>query len=346
MMRPCKFILLPLMAVFLTACPWSGHGYRYNTGTLPDTPVNLEAFNTEFDDYNSTAPSLGRLVPFCFSTNRHSRGGEFNIKYEPMSIVFSKTSGELTVLNEYRPYSDSNYKFEVLKNAAQKVNTTGNELGPDLLYQYYSELTGLVEYADIDFALLFASDAGGDFDISYTCNYEGSDFSESQEVVFLNSASDDLYPSFNKDYSRIYFCSDRDGAFNIYYTEVEYSDNEILPVLSDTEAHEILMDEALSGDHDDKCPYIFENILVFASNRPEGYGGYDLYYSKLEAGEWGEPVNFGPAINSAHDDYRPILFEEEVDTDRIMMVFSSNRPGGKGGFDLYFVGVMNQAGPG
>jgi hypothetical protein len=340
-MRPIKFILLPLMAIILTACPWPGHGYRYNTGTLPDTPVNLEAFNTEYDDYNSTAPSLGRLVPFCYSTNRHSQGGEFNIKYEPMSVVFSKTTGDLTVLNEYIPYSSSNYEFEVLKNALYKANTTGNELGPNLLYEHYSELTGFVEYADIDFALLFASDAGGDFDISYTCNNDGSDFSEPREVGFLNSGSDDFYPSFNEDYSRIYFCSDRNGGFDIYYTKVDFVNDSIVPVLSDAEAHEILLDEVLSGDHDDKCPYIFSNTLVFASNRPGGYGGYDLYYSTLEEGEWGEPVNFGPAINSAHDDYRPILFEEDVDYDRIMMVFSSNRPGGKGGFDLYFVGVMN-----
>ena len=88
-----------MMIIGLTGCPW--YGYKYNTGTLPGTPVNLEAFNTEYDDYNSSAPSLGRLVPFCYSTNRHSQGGEFNIKYEPMDVEFSKITGDLSVLNEY-----------------------------------------------------------------------------------------------------------------------------------------------------------------------------------------------------------------------------------------------------
>jgi len=36
---------------------------------------------------------------------------------------------------------------------------------------------------------------------------------------------------------------------------------------------------------------------------------------------------------------KPIQFEEDVDYYKDMMVFSSNRTGGKGGFDLYFVGV-------
>ncbi len=47
-------------------------------------------------------------------------------------------------------------------------------------------------------------------------------------------------------------------------------------------------------------------------------------------------------INSGSDEYRPILFEEGVDFEKYMMVFSSNRDGGKGGFDLYFVGVKKE----
>ena len=66
---------------------------------------------------------------------------------------------------------------------------------------------------------------------------------------------------------------------------------------------------------------------------------FDLYYSKFEDGAWSEPVNFGAAINTEFDEYRPILFDAEVDYDRDMLVFSSNRTGGKGGFDLYFVGM-------
>ena len=52
-------------------------------------------------------------------------------------------------------------------------------------------------------------------------------------------------------------------------------------------------------------------------------------------------MNFGAVINTEFDEYRPALFEEDVDNDRDMMVFSSDKPGGKGGFDLYFVGVIN-----
>jgi hypothetical protein len=95
----------------------------------------------------------------------------------------------------------------------------------------------------------------------------------------------------------------------------------------------------ISSSSDDKCPFVYNNTLIFTSNREGGYGGFDLYYCKFENNAWGEPINFGPKINSEYDEYRPILINEEVSNIETMMVFSSNRKGGKGGFDLYFVGV-------
>ena len=101
------------------------------------------------------------------------------------------------------------------------------------------------------------------------------------------------------------------------------------------------MDSSLSSSSDDKCPFIFENKMVFASNRGGGFGGYDLYYSNYENGEWSEPINFGEKVNTEFDEYRPILIDEGVSWTQTMMVFSSNRTGGMGGFDLYFAGIEN-----
>ena len=99
-MRYSKYLLL-LMVFTLLGCtdPWSG--YTFITGVLPDSPVNLDAFNTIYDDYNSATIFQGSLSPFCFSTNRHSKGGEFNIRYEPMKVTWDKVKGELKVYNGY-----------------------------------------------------------------------------------------------------------------------------------------------------------------------------------------------------------------------------------------------------
>jgi len=334
-MRTLKILSLLLLVLILQACSNTGsEGDEFFWGRLPSNPVNLEEFNTEYDDYNMTLAFSGSLVPFCFSTNRHSLGGDFDIRYEPMRVLWDKTTGDLTVSNNNFSRKSFVQKFGDLRNPMVAVNSEANELGPYLVYSPNDE------FSDANLVLLYATDLDGDFDIRYTYNSEMRNFSENWPVEFLNSEFNDLYPVFNSDYSRIYFCSDReDGVFNIYHVDVEISDGRIIGLLSDTLEYEVEIEPVLSGDYGDKCPYIFGNILVFASNRPGGSGGFDLYYSIFEDGTWSEPVNYGPGINTPSDEYRPILLDANVDAKRDMLLFSSNRSGGKGGFDLYFVGI-------
>jgi len=329
-----KFLVIAAI-MSLVSCEYIRPGYKYEEGHLPESPVNLELFNSEYDDYNSTAPSLGRLIPFCFSTNRNSQGGNFDIIYQPMNVNFDKTSGVLKVTNEYSNWGIYISEYGILQNGLKKINTTGNEFGPYLTYSQSDSSS------DSDFLLLYATDLDGNFEINYTFNKDKSAFSDGEPVHFLNSGFDDLYPSFNADFSRIYFCSDRENeSFDIFYVNTSSTNKkEIVKVVSDSSYKEVFKEETLSGDYEDKCPYIFGNMLIFTSNRPGGYGGFDLYYSKYENGNWSAPTNFGSKINSPFDEYRPILFDEEIDFEKDMMVFSSNRTGGKGGFDLYFVGV-------
>jgi hypothetical protein len=71
---------------------------------------------------------------------------------------------------------------------------------------------------------------------------------------------------------------------------------------------------------------------VFASNRPGGPGGYDLYCANRHDGRWQAPRPL--PFNTAADEFRPSLL---VIGDARFLIFSSNRPGGAGGFDLYTV---------
>lgn len=335
-MKAQTFIAI-LLSLSLISCEEKLIGYKYNTGSLPTNPVNLVDFNSEYDDYNASAPTLGRLIPFCFSTNRRTSGGNFDVIYEPMDVSFDKTTGVLTVLNTYGGWGNYAEEYNVLNNGLFQVNTTANEFGP-YVYIHLNDPA----YGYLDFAILYATDISGNFQIKYTHNHNDStsDFSESSPVQYLNSPFDDLYPSFDDDFKHIYFCSNRENElFDIYSVEIDGSSDEIFKVLADTNDYAVTKNAVLSSDHDDKCPYIFENMLVFTSNRPGGFGGYDLYFSTFKNNSWSTPQNFGASINTEFDEYRPILFEEGVDHNRHMMVFSSDREGGMGGFDLYFVGV-------
>jgi hypothetical protein len=72
------------------------------------------------------------------------------------------------------------------------------------------------------------------------------------------------------------------------------------------------------------------NHLYFASNRPGGYGGWDLWVADKVGDVWRSPVNLGPAINSSYDDQ-----DSWISPDGNTLLFSSTRPGGYGYLDLW-----------
>jgi outer membrane protein OmpA-like peptidoglycan-associated protein len=73
------------------------------------------------------------------------------------------------------------------------------------------------------------------------------------------------------------------------------------------------------------------NALYFCSNRPDGYGGIDIYVSyKNEDGYWEEAENLGPDINTEGDEQTPFIHG-----DNKTLFFASNGWPGYGGSDLF-----------
>ncbi|MBA3665291.1 MAG: OmpA family protein [Bacteroidetes bacterium] len=74
--------------------------------------------------------------------------------------------------------------------------------------------------------------------------------------------------------------------------------------------------------------------LYFASDRPGGFGGIDLYVTKKDpkTGIWSIPKNLGPKINTAGDEKTPFIH-----SDSETLYFSSTGQFGFGGYDIFFV---------
>ena len=92
-------------------------------------------------------------------------------------------------------------------------------------------------------------------------------------------------------------------------------------------ASETLNTTALEG-----CPFVAQrdDVLYFASDRPGGMGGLDIWYSlRGEDGAWGEAVNFS-AVNSSANELCPMAHRNGK-----TFLFVSSRAGGCGGDDLY-----------
>lgn len=290
-------------------------------GQFSDQPVNFESINSEFDDYNSASPyELYNRFPYLFSSNRNSSGKEFDIiNFVVQYHYLTETQNVyLNVIDDYIPYYDA---------ALEKINTSSNEFGPLLIYS-----------RDFIYEFLFyAEDSSGNLDIYYTDFYLYNDnWNDPLPLSKINTEYNEAYPTFNNQQSEMYFCSDAAGVYDIY--KVNVSSTSVSTWLETEDLPVWIKCDALNSTNNDKCPYINGNLMVFASDREGGFGGYDLYYSEFIDGNWQEPVNFGENINTEYDEFRPIAIYANNYTNDLMF-FSSNRPGGLGGFDLYYVGI-------
>lgn len=73
--------------------------------------------------------------------------------------------------------------------------------------------------------------------------------------------------------------------------------------------------------------------LYFASRRPGGYGGSDIYVCHLQPnGRWSDPENLGPQLNTAGDEQCPFIH-----ADNQTLYFTSNIWPGYGDDDLFYV---------
>ncbi len=71
--------------------------------------------------------------------------------------------------------------------------------------------------------------------------------------------------------------------------------------------------------------------LFFASNRPGGYGQFDIWFAPLHKdGSTGEPVNAGAGLNTAGNEQAPYYHVSSNS-----LVFSTDRSPGMGGYDLF-----------
>lgn len=168
-----------------------------------------------------------------------------------------------------------------------------------------------------------------------TSGYEDQPVSESDRFSrSLNTRYHEGPATFSKDGARVIFTRNNynDGHYRqsseginklkLYtakQTNGYWSEAEELPFNSDeySTGH-----PALSKD---------DQLLYFASDRPGGFGGTDIYVSRWANGKWGEPINLGKDVNSKGNDLFPFL------DDKNNLYFSSDGHPGLGELDLFYV---------
>lgn len=128
----------------------------------------------------------------------------------------------------------------------------------------------------------------------------------------------------------------KDGTTLIYFKGLEPNRGEILvDTFQQREERTLRTDPFISPidtRNGDNAPFFYNDTLIlFASRRPGGYGGLDLYKISKQNGRWTAPQNLGSEINTPYDETSPFLARDG----RTLYFSSNNANRSIGGLDVF-----------
>ncbi len=225
------------------------------------------------------------------------------------------------------------YTWSKAKRAPGKINTWENEgttsvyMGPSLNEELYFTVCNQGGFGSCDLfvsKIIQSAATGAALEIQNNNLKMWGPRSNVGEAV--NSASWDAQPSVSGDGQMLIFASSRPGGFG-------GKDLWVSRKVRGQWTSPKNLGPKINTSSDEEAPFIHYDgrTLYFSSNGHPGYGGHDLFITRLDDQEqWSKPTNLGVGVNTESDDvgfYVDALAEKAY--------FASARPGGFGGLDIY-----------
>jgi outer membrane protein OmpA-like peptidoglycan-associated protein len=164
------------------------------------------------------------------------------------------------------------------------------------------------------------------FAIDYAKNHPDSNyvFTPVNLGDSINSPESEYYPSFTINDSTLVFTRRGEGIRENFMMSTLLPGSYSKAVLINGQLNEEPSKGAIDISQDGAW-------LIFAGNfAGKGFGDFDLYISYNTSKGWSEPINLGGNINTEFWESSPCL-----SPDKNALYFSSDKPGGYGGKDLY-----------
>ncbi len=161
-------------------------------------------------------------------------------------------------------------------------------------------------------------------DYARTRNHTGYTFAPQNLGDSINTKDAEYYPTVSLDGHTLIFTrrvnDNNEDFYQSTLTDGHWSRAISLPGNINTNENEAAQSMSLDGQW----------MIFNGCNFPQGFGSCDLYISYLTADGWGTPYNLGDSVNTEFWESGPSLSPDKKD-----LYFSSNRPGGYGGSDIY-----------
>jgi peptidoglycan-associated lipoprotein len=162
----------------------------------------------------------------------------------------------------------------------------------------------------------------------YFSTKRGNMWSPPVQVVISGFENAEVgYPTLDKQGTKMIFASNKSGGYggmDLYIADIERKTGKIIAPMN--------LGFKVNTQGDEVFPFLRDDgKLFFASNGWGGMGGLDMYMAEPDGyGAFIEPENLKYPLNSSYDDFG-IIFKGNNEEG----YFTSNRPGGKGGDDIY-----------
>lgn len=254
--------------------------------------------NSEYSDYSPIINADESILMFT-SRRNNSTGGEL----DPMDGKY---------------FEDIYISTKLAGQWAQPINP-----GQPLNTENHDAIVGLSP--DGQRLFLYRGDNGGDI---YGCKLEGENWSKPERLdKNINTPFHESSAAFSYDLRTIYFVSNKPegfGGHDIYVSMMMPKGGKWGPSINLGAVINTPLDEEGVFFHPDG------KTLYFSSKGHKCMGGYDVFKSVYENGQWSEPENLGYPINTTEDD---VFFT--ITADGRFGYYSSGREGGQGSHDLY-----------
>ncbi|MBE8400008.1 OmpA family protein [Leptospira borgpetersenii] len=226
--------------------------------------------------------------------------------------IFSVGSQELNEIKGSR-----NQKPEKLKGS---INTNLNEFGISLtdsgnVLYFYSKRENSI-YTDL-----------------YKSTRVGDKWQQGEEIENLNSNYDDQSPFILNQEEGIIFSSNRDGSIEFQLSNGKIGVSRDLYFSKKIDSSWIkpmALPRTVNTEEIEENPFLFDNRLYFTRYPFGQVSEADIFVSVYRNKTWEKATSLPGPINTAYSE-----IAATISRDGKTIYFSSNRPGGFGGYDLY-----------
>ena len=152
--------------------------------------------------------------------------------------------------------------------------------------------------------------------------------------ISINSTDDEYWPSITADGRTLMFTRQNKPSKSTIGYRIEQEDFYVSNLLENGWQKAVNAGAPINTNKNEGAQALSSggNYMYFtACDRPGGLGSCDLYFSAYDNGKWSVPVNVGTPVNSPNWESQP-----SVSADDRILFFSSSRPGGVGGKDIWF----------